>query len=234
MFSKAGGRDVCTFGLSGCRVKPRRPHQTGPPGLARQPEGPGASNTTKIPRKDPKREEEERKMRREEGKKSAKFWAPHPSGLHPFGALQTPFGAPPFGAPPFGAPPFRVPRFGAPPFGASTLSGLLGSTLRGPTFSGCPNIQHPKIGRSRARIVRHQSTKGLVGPPSGLASRGAVVVYYEQGSGCYRQVGGRDSTECCRVARTNCSSVVSGGGTVPTAGTVAPRRPNAPETAGQR
>ena len=23
-----------TFGLSGCRVKPRRPHQTGPPGLA--------------------------------------------------------------------------------------------------------------------------------------------------------------------------------------------------------
>ena len=30
------GRDpqMCTFGLSGCRVKPRRPHQTGPPGLA--------------------------------------------------------------------------------------------------------------------------------------------------------------------------------------------------------
>ena len=29
------GRDpqMCTFGLSGCRVKPRRPHQTGPPGL---------------------------------------------------------------------------------------------------------------------------------------------------------------------------------------------------------
>ena len=25
---------MCTFGLSGCRVKPRRPHQTGPPGLA--------------------------------------------------------------------------------------------------------------------------------------------------------------------------------------------------------
>ena len=30
------GRDpqMCTFGLSGCRVEPRRPHQTGPPGLA--------------------------------------------------------------------------------------------------------------------------------------------------------------------------------------------------------
>ena len=25
---------MCTFGLSDCRVKPRRPHQTGPPGLA--------------------------------------------------------------------------------------------------------------------------------------------------------------------------------------------------------
>ena len=26
--------EMCTFGLSGCGVKPRRPHQTGPPGLA--------------------------------------------------------------------------------------------------------------------------------------------------------------------------------------------------------
>ena len=25
---------MCTFGLLGCRVKPQRPHQTGPPGLA--------------------------------------------------------------------------------------------------------------------------------------------------------------------------------------------------------
>ena len=25
------GAQMCTFGLSGCRVKPRRPHQTGPP-----------------------------------------------------------------------------------------------------------------------------------------------------------------------------------------------------------
>ena len=25
---------MCTFGLLGCRVKPRQPHQTGPPGLA--------------------------------------------------------------------------------------------------------------------------------------------------------------------------------------------------------
>ena len=52
-------------------------------GFTRQPEsqtctveGPGASNTTKIPRKDPKREKEERKLWREDGK-SEKFWAPH-------------------------------------------------------------------------------------------------------------------------------------------------------------
>ena len=30
--------EMCTSGLSGCRVKPRRPHQTGPPGHTRQPE----------------------------------------------------------------------------------------------------------------------------------------------------------------------------------------------------
>ena len=54
------GRDpqMCTFGLSGCRVKPRRLHQTGPP------ENCGG---------------------RRKKKKSAKFWAPHPSGLHPSG-----------------------------------------------------------------------------------------------------------------------------------------------------
>ena len=39
-----------------------------------------------------------------EGKRRAKFWAPHPSGPPPFGAL-------PFGAPPFGAPPFVVQKF---------------------------------------------------------------------------------------------------------------------------
>ena len=31
---KRRGLEMCTFGLSGCRVKPRWPHQTGPPGLA--------------------------------------------------------------------------------------------------------------------------------------------------------------------------------------------------------
>ena len=39
-------------------------------------EGPGVSNTTKIPREDPEREKKENGSGR--GKKSAKSWAPHP------------------------------------------------------------------------------------------------------------------------------------------------------------
>ena len=43
-----------------------------------------ASNTTKIPRKDPKREEEKKnEFCGGTGEKSAKFWAPHPANPHP-------------------------------------------------------------------------------------------------------------------------------------------------------
>ena len=78
---------MCTFGLSGCRVKPRRPHQTGPPGLAHDsPRTPNVhisghlrfkhhQNSTRKP---PEREEKNQK-----GRKSAKFWA-HPFGAPPF------------------------------------------------------------------------------------------------------------------------------------------------------
>ena len=46
------------------------------------------------------------------GRKSAKFWAPHPSGPHPFGApLSLGLGPPPIGAPPFGAPFWVEPRW---------------------------------------------------------------------------------------------------------------------------
>ena len=89
------GRDpqMCTFGLSGCRVKPRRPHQTGPPGLAHDsPRTPNVhisgprrikhhQNSTRRP---PEREEKN-EFCGGRGKKSAKFWAPHPSGPHPSG-----------------------------------------------------------------------------------------------------------------------------------------------------
>ena len=59
-------------------------------GFTRQPEksfqGPGASNTTKIPREDPnEREERKKTVAREEKKKNAKFWAVHPSKPHTSG-----------------------------------------------------------------------------------------------------------------------------------------------------
>ena len=97
-------------------------------------QGPGASNTTKIPRKDPKRGKEVRKLwRRREKKREI-------------------LGPPPFGAPPFGAPPFWAPHFWAPPFGAPLFLGWA-STFWAPPFEGptlCrPKIQHPKIGRNR-------------------------------------------------------------------------------------
>ena len=130
---------MCTFGLSGCRVKPRRPHQTGPPGLHTTTrelqtctfERPGASNTTKIPRKDPKREKEDRKLWREEGKKKREILGPPP------------FGPPPFGPPTLRGSTLRGPtfsRFGSPPSGPPPLGS--------PTLCG-PKIQHLKIGRSR-------------------------------------------------------------------------------------
>ena len=78
---------MCTFGLSDCRVKPRRPHQTGPPGLAhdsrRTPLSAMALQHHQNSTKRPPEREKERKWRREKEKKR---------------------GAPPFGAPPFGAP----------------------------------------------------------------------------------------------------------------------------------
>ena len=46
---------------------------------------PGASNTTKIPREDPQRDTKRAKWWQEREKKSAKFWASHPSGPHPSG-----------------------------------------------------------------------------------------------------------------------------------------------------
>ena len=57
-------------------------------------QGPGSSNTTKIQRKDPQEREERMKFPAGDGKKSAKFWASHPSGPHP-----SPFGPPPLQAP---------------------------------------------------------------------------------------------------------------------------------------
>ena len=75
--------EMCTFGLSGCRVKPRAPPDRAAGARTRQPElqtctfqGPGASNTTKIPREDPQRGKKERILRREREKKARNFGPP--------------------------------------------------------------------------------------------------------------------------------------------------------------
>ena len=100
------------------------------------------------------------------------------------------------------------------------------------------NLRETQSGDRRARLnyapPEHESTRwSTIGVG---VERGGCGVCYEQGSGCHGQVGGCDSTECCRAARTNCSPVLSGGRhhLVPTGGIVGPRGPNAPESPGQR
>ena len=146
VFLKTGTLKCARLGSRAVVCKPRRPHQTGRRGshtTARELQTctfkrPGASNTTKIPRKRPKEMEKRMKTVAGERKKKREILGPHRSGPPPFGA--PPFGAPlfpgsgppPFGAPPFGAPPFGAPNFWAPLFlglGPPTHGG--GSTLRG-------------------------------------------------------------------------------------------------------
>ena len=155
---------MCTFGLSGCRVKPRRPHQTGPPGLAHDsPRTPNVhisghrrfkhhQNSTKKTKRDGKRI----KNCGGRGKKSAKFWAPTvraptlraptlrgptTSGPHFFWVCPlSPWGDPPRGPHPSGAPPFGGPTLRGSTLRGSTLRGshfffVWPPTLRGPTMT---------------------------------------------------------------------------------------------------
>ena len=105
-------------------------------------QGPGASNTTKIPRKDPQEREKERKWRRERGKKS--------EILGP-----APFGAPPEG-PTLRGPiflgsshPFRGPTVRAPIFGASCFWEAL--PIRGPD----PGPSHSNRPPTRPFTLKH-------------------------------------------------------------------------------
>ena len=84
---------MCTFGLSGCRVKPpAAPPDRAAGARTRQPENskrafferPGASNTTKILRKRPKEREKIIKNCGGRGKKKREILGPHPSGPHPW------------------------------------------------------------------------------------------------------------------------------------------------------
>ena len=117
-------------------------------GFTRQPEraqtctfeGPGASNTTKIPREDPQRGRKRTKMGAGEGKTSAKFWAPTlwaPALWAP--TLWAPtLWAPTLWAPALWAPALWAPTLWAPTLCAPTLCAptLCAPTLRGSTPSG--------------------------------------------------------------------------------------------------
>ena len=82
---------MCTLEFSGCGVKPRRPHQTGPPGLAHEArelqtctfEGPGAP-PPKFHEKDQKRLKKDKNCGGR-GKKKREILGPHRSGPHPSG-----------------------------------------------------------------------------------------------------------------------------------------------------
>ena len=114
---------MCTFGLSKTCTFER----------------PGASNTTKIPREDTQRETKRAKMGAGE-RKSAKFWAPRPSGPRPAGPHPS--------RPTLQGPRLRGPRLRGPTLRGPTFSRFGPPALRGPTLCG-PKIQHPKISRSR-------------------------------------------------------------------------------------
>ena len=106
---------MCTFGLSGCRVKPRR--LRGRRGFTQQPDSKRAHlrpRRFQTPREDPQRDAERAKRWREREKKARNFGlptlrgptlqGPTLSGPHPFGApLFLGLGPPPFRGPPFGA-----------------------------------------------------------------------------------------------------------------------------------
>ena len=93
-FGEDRGPQMCTFGLLGCRVKPRR--LRGRRGFTREPENSKRAHLThpklqtppKFHEKTPRQRQKERKWGGRGKKKSAKFWAPHPSGPPPFGAGQ--------------------------------------------------------------------------------------------------------------------------------------------------
>ena len=87
--------EMCTFGLSGCRVKPRRP-QSRRRGFSDRPRAQTCTFQARVLQTPPKFHEKtlgethKKQNGGGRGKKSAKFWGPHPSG-------PSPFGSPPFG-----------------------------------------------------------------------------------------------------------------------------------------
>ena len=114
------GRDpqTCTFGLSGCRVNPRRPL-----GIPGRPQGKKTRNCG---------------GRRK--KKARNFWAPPPFWAPPFGP-------PPFGPPSLRAVTLRAPTLGALTFSFSGPPLLWAPPFRPPSLFGAPEFGPPPFGR---------------------------------------------------------------------------------------
>ena len=105
VFEAPGRSNVHVWSSRAVVCEPRRPGLVGPPGFhttTREPKRPHFKvpvfkNTTKIPRKRPNKREKRMKTVAGGVKKSAKFWAPHPSGPHRSGPHRS--GPQPFWAP---------------------------------------------------------------------------------------------------------------------------------------
>ena len=158
--------------------KPRRPHQTGPPGLAHDnPRTPNVHISGPLRfqhHQNSTRRHPERHRKSEtvagKGRKSAKFFAPHPSGPHPSAPTFSRFGprgptlrGPTLRGPArnFGPSTLRGPtfsRFGPPPFGPPTLRG---PTLRGPTLRG-HTLRGHTLGGSSLRGSTLRGPKGCL------------------------------------------------------------------------
>ena len=156
---------MCTFGLLGCRVKPRRPHQTGPPGLAHDsPRTPNVhisgprrfkhhQNSTQGSQE---REKEERKLWRRSEKKARNFGLPTLRGPTLRSATFSRFGPPPFGAHPSRAPHFVVPKFNIQKLAEIELAEVeIGRSRIGRTRK--KELAEVEIGRSRSPPSPQQS-----------------------------------------------------------------------------
>ena len=154
---------MCTFGLSGCRAEPRRPHQTGPPGLhtttrelqTRTFERPGASNTTKIPREKPPEREERMTFPVGREQKKREIWGPPPSGPPPLRA-PTPSGPwvrAPLRAPTPSPPKTKLAKCGLAKFGQQKLAKF---EIR---MAKCGQLTLAKCGIGQIRFGQMRSNK---------------------------------------------------------------------------
>ena len=155
---------MCTFGLSGCRVKPpQAPPDRAAGARTRQPENskrahfraPALLSPPKFHERIPRERKKKENCGGRREKKREILGSP-PFGAPPFG--ETPFGAPTFGAPTFGAPTFRAPLFlglglhprGLHPLGAPQMWSK-NSTSKNWRKSNWPKskLAEVEIGRSR-------------------------------------------------------------------------------------